>query len=104
VTTLLARFSQRHQAMMIRHTVDGNGPFERMRSGMASFWTHNGWSGPDSATHAGAQIYGMLQSQARTLAYVDVIWILVALTGCLIPLPFLMNRPARGSRSAEPVH
>jgi DHA2 family multidrug resistance protein len=46
----------------------------------------------------------MMLSQARTLAYVDVIWILVALTGCLIPLPFLMNKPKKGTRSAEPVH
>jgi len=104
VTTLLARFSQRHQAMLIRHTVDGNGPFERMKSGMAGMWTHNGWHGPDSTLHAGAQIYGMIQSQARTLAYVDVIWILVALTGCLIPLPFLMKRPAKRAAAAEIVH
>jgi DHA2 family multidrug resistance protein len=90
--------------MLIRHTVEGNGPFDRMRAGMASMWTHNGWHGPDSTLHAGAQIYGMIQSQARTLAYVDVIWILVALTGCLIPLPFLMKRPAKRTPAAEMVH
>lgn len=104
VTTLLARFSQRHQAMLIRHTVEGNSPFDRMRGALAGAWTRNGWHGPDSTLHAGAQIYGMIQSQARTLAYVDVIWILVALTGMLIPLPFLMNRPKKGARSAEAVH
>ena len=98
VTTLLARFSQRHQAMLIRHTVDGNGPFERMRGALAGAWTQRGWHGPDSTLHAGAQIYGMIQSQARTLAYVDVIWILVALTGLLTPLPFLMNRPQKGTK------
>jgi DHA2 family multidrug resistance protein len=104
VTTLLARLSQRHQAMLIRHTVEGNGPFDRMKSGMANLYSKNGWRGPDSTLHAGAQIYGMMLSQARTLAYVDVIWILVFLTGCLIPLPFLMNKPKKGARSAEPVH
>ena len=96
VTTLLSRFSQRHQAMLIRHTVEGNGPFDRMKSGLAGAWNQRGWHGPDSTLHAGAQIYGMILSQARTLAYVDVIWILVALTGLLIPLPFLMNRPKKG--------
>jgi DHA2 family multidrug resistance protein len=103
VTTLLARFSQRHQAMLIRHTVDGNMPYERMRGGLAGAWTQNGTHGPDSIFRAGAQIYGLMLSQARTLAYVDVIWILVALTGCLIPLPFLMNRPKKGV-AAAPVH
>jgi DHA2 family multidrug resistance protein len=98
VTTLLARFSQRHQAMLIRHTVEGNSPFDRLKNGLAGAWTRNGWHGPDSTLHAGAQIYGMVLSQARTLAYVDVIWILVALTGCLVPLPFLMNRPKKGAK------
>jgi DHA2 family multidrug resistance protein len=98
VTTLLARFSQRHQAMLIRHTVEGNSPFDRLKNGLTGAWTRNGWHGPDSTLHAGAQIYGMIQSQARTLAYVDVIWILVALTGLLIPLPFLMNRPKKGAK------
>jgi hypothetical protein len=37
----------------------------------------------------------MAQVQARLLSYVDVIWIMVALTAILIPLPFLMRRPAR---------
>jgi len=67
-------------------------------------WARNGWRGPDSTLHAGAQIYGMLQSQALTLAYVDVIWILVALTGCLIPLPFLMKRPSKRAAAVEVVH
>jgi DHA2 family multidrug resistance protein len=104
VTTLLARFSQRHQAMLIRHTVEGNTPFDQMRGGLAGYWSKNGGSGPDSTLHAGAQIYGMLQSQARTLAYVDVLWILVALTIILIPLPFLMKRPAKRTAAVEMVH
>jgi DHA2 family multidrug resistance protein len=97
VTTLLARLSQRHQAMLIQHTVEENGAFDRMRSGLAGAFHSNGRSGPDAVFHAGAQIYGMMLSQARTLAYVDVIWILVALTGLLIPLPFLMQKPKKGA-------
>jgi DHA2 family multidrug resistance protein len=52
---------------------------------------------PDAVQHAGAQIYGMAQIQARLLAYVDVIWIMVFLTAVLIPLPFLMNRPKKAA-------
>jgi DHA2 family multidrug resistance protein len=37
----------------------------------------------------------MAQIQARLLAYVDVIWIMVGLTLVLIPLPFLMKRPKK---------
>jgi len=104
VTTLLARLSQRHQAMLIRHTVEGNTAFDRLKGGLTGAWMQQGWSRPDSAVHAGAQIYGMILSQARTLAYVDVIWILVAITGILIPLPFLMKRPKKRSATVEMVH
>jgi hypothetical protein len=37
----------------------------------------------------------MAQIQARLLSYVDVIWVMVAVTTVLIPLPFLMQRPKK---------
>jgi DHA2 family multidrug resistance protein len=96
VTTLLARFSQRHLAMLSAHTIAGNGPFETLRRGMAAAWMQrSGAAMPDAMIHANAQIYGMAQIQARLLAYVDVIWIMVGLTVLLIPLPFLMQRPKK---------
>jgi MFS transporter, DHA2 family, multidrug resistance protein len=94
VTTLLARLTQKHLAMLAAHTVNGNGPFEAMRHGLAGAWRQrSGGAMLDAMQHAGAQIYGMAQIQARLLAYVDVLWVMVALTSILIPLPFLMRRP-----------
>ena len=96
VTTLLARLTQKHLAMLSAHTISGNGPFEALRSGMASAWhQRSGGAMPDAMQHAGAQIYGMAQLQARLLSYVDVLWVMVALTSILIPLPFLMRRPKK---------
>jgi DHA2 family multidrug resistance protein len=95
VTTLLARRTQQHLAMLGSHTVSGSGPFEAFRKGLAGAWMQRGAARPDAMQHAGAQIYGMAQIQARLLSYVDVIWIMVALTAILIPLPFLMRRPAK---------
>jgi DHA2 family multidrug resistance protein len=83
--------------MLGAHTVSGNGPFDALRSGLAGAWRQRGSSMPDAMQHAGAQIYGMAQIQARLLAYVDVIWIMVVLTAVLIPLPFLMNRPKKAA-------
>jgi DHA2 family multidrug resistance protein len=37
--------------------------------------------------------------QARLLAYVDVIWLMVAVTFLLVPVPFLMRRPKRAGSS-----
>jgi len=104
VTTLLVRMTQRHLAMLNAHTVAGNGPFEALRSGMASaLMQREGGARVDAMHRAGAQIYGMAQIQARLLAYVDVIWILVGLTAILIPLPFLMKRPKKLG-TAPPAH
>jgi DHA2 family multidrug resistance protein len=96
VTTLLARLTQKHLSMLSAHTINGNGPFEALRSGMAAvLHQRSGGAMPDAMQHAGAQIYGMAQLQARLLSYVDVLWVMVALTAILIPLPFLMRRPKK---------
>jgi|HubBroStandDraft_1064217.scaffolds.fasta_scaffold11446_2 DHA2 family multidrug resistance protein len=101
VTTLLARLSQKHLAFLTAHASPGDGPFEYTRNALAGAWLQRGGGGaPDAMTKAGAQIYGMAQIQARLLAYVDVIWVMVAITALLIPLPFLMKRPAK----TAPVH
>jgi DHA2 family multidrug resistance protein len=95
MTTMLARLTQRHLNMLGAHIVPGNTPFERMRQGIAGALEHSGMSAPDAFYHAGAQIYGMAQRQARLLAYVDVVWIMAAVTIILAPLPFLMKRPPK---------
>ncbi len=103
VTTLLARGSQKHLAMLVHDTAPGNPRFESMQSGLAGAWMRHGWALPDAVHHAGAQIFGMAQVQARLLAYVDVIWVMVAVTMILVPMPFLMNRPKKAT-AAAPVH
>jgi MFS transporter, DHA2 family, multidrug resistance protein len=93
MTTLLARLTQKHQAFLGAHASPGNGPFEAMRAGLAGAWQKQGLSMADAMQQAAAQIYMMVQRQARLLAYVDVIWIFVVFTVVLVPIPFLMNRP-----------
>jgi MFS transporter, DHA2 family, multidrug resistance protein len=41
---------------------------------------------------AQGQIYNQLNQQATTLAYVDVFWILCAVSILMIPLSFLLNK------------
>jgi hypothetical protein len=45
----------------------------------------------------------MIQSQARTLAYGDAIWIRVSLTGCLIPAIFDETPQKKHSHSNHPL-
>jgi MFS transporter, DHA2 family, multidrug resistance protein len=95
VTTLLARMTQKHLAMLTPHASDGNPSFDAMRAGLAGAWRVRGVAIPDAMHHAGAQIYGMAQIQARLLAYVDVIWVMVGVTAVLVPIPFIMKRPKK---------
>jgi DHA2 family multidrug resistance protein len=95
ITTLLARLSQKHLAMLVPKASAGNPPYDQMHAGLTGAWMQRGSAMPDAMYHAGAQIYGMAQIQARLLAYVDVIWVMVAVTTILIPLPFLMQRPKK---------
>jgi len=97
VTTLLARMTQKHLAMLIPYAADGNPSFDRLRAGLAGAWKVRGVAMPDAMHHAGAQIYGMAQIQARLLAYVDVIWVMVVVTAILVPIPFLMKRPTKAA-------
>jgi DHA2 family multidrug resistance protein len=100
VITLLTRQTQKHLVMLGANTVPGNPPFERFRDALAGAWMHsNGGGATGGMQHAGAQIYGMAQVQARVLAYVDSIWVMVALTAILIPLPFLMRQPKKNAPS-----
>jgi len=103
VTTLLARSSQKHLAMLMPNTADGNPAFETMRRGLAGAWHLRGSALPDAMHHAGAQIYGMAQMQARLLAYVDAIWVMVGVTAILVPIPFLMKPPKKVA-GQTPVH
>ena len=48
VTTLLARLSQKHQAMLSAHTVAGNPPFEMMRRALEGAWRVRGNAAPDA--------------------------------------------------------
>jgi hypothetical protein len=43
----------------------------------------------------------MMLQQARTLAYVDTIQVLVVLIGCLIPIGYLMKKPRFRAKRVE---
>ena len=61
-----------------------------------------------SAADATHQAYGrlamMMQQQASALAFRDVVAILAVVVVCLIPLAFVMKKPAEVLRDAPPPH
>jgi DHA2 family multidrug resistance protein len=107
VITLLTRREQTHQTILSSHVTASSTQYRDMLAGLTGSFTGNGgMSRLDAAQHAAASIYQSMQSQARALAYVDTIWVLVVLTAFLVPLPYLMKKPRPHSKDDAdiPVH
>ena len=103
VTTLIARRTSDTPVHAVSEFVASSSAYQGMVDGMTGAYNKSGWAIPDAVHHAGGQIYRMMQQQALTLAYVDTIWVLVILTACLIPIPFLMQKPDK-SHASVPMH
>ena len=75
----------------------GNPAYERCTPAWPAHGRSVASAMPDAIYHAGAQIYGMAQSRRALLAYVDVIWVMVAVTACLVPDAVPDEPPPRSS-------
>ena len=104
VTTFLARHSQVHMQNLIAHATPYDSSFRDMLNGMTQALIRAGMSAADAEHQAYARVYGLIQRQAATLAYVNVIWILGIALALLVPLPFLMKRPPKGGKTELAVH
>jgi DHA2 family multidrug resistance protein len=95
--TLLARRMQLHQTRLVEHVTPFSPSLRRMLGGLAGALSHRGAATIDATRRAYATIYGMVQQQAATLAFIDVIFCLAVACGLLLPLAFLMRRPRPGA-------
>ena len=96
VTTLIARHSQTHQALIVAHTTRYNQTFVSRIDGFAAALVHSGTSIPDATRRATALLYRQVIGQATTLAYLDVLRIMAVGTFLMIPLLFFTQRPKTG--------
>jgi DHA2 family multidrug resistance protein len=105
VATLITRATQRRQVYLAANMNNGNPRFREMVNGMAATLHSGGVSAAD-AMH---QVYGrmdfMMQQQAAALGYRDVIASLALVVLCLVPLAFVMQKPAaKPPKDAPPAH
>ena len=96
VATMLARGSQRHEALMIRNLTPSTGNFNNMVGQLKGFFGGHGGGGNNMTgpgTHtAQAYIYNMLHRQSAMLAYMDIIAIFAVFCFCMIPLVFAIGK------------
>lgn len=94
VTTLLARRSQVHQAVLATHLAPTNGELARRTSALAQELVHSGASASAASEGASMIVYRTMMREARTLACVDTLHVVCVLAAVLAPMAFLLRRPA----------
>ncbi len=104
VSTLITRATQRRQVYLSGNMNNGNPIFRHMADGMAATLHSQGMSAADAMHRVYAQMDMMMQQQAGALAYKDVISLLAVVVACLMPLAFVMQKPATTVKDAPPPH
>src|ERR1700752_5393732 len=100
VTTLIARRSQFHQSRLVENTRIDNPSFQNSANGLAQYLTHLGLSAHEAQARAIARIYQDVQTQAASLAYIDVFMVLAVGAAIMFCLSFALkkNDPGGGGQ------
>jgi DHA2 family multidrug resistance protein len=101
ISTMLVRRAQVHQQFLSAHADSASPQYRALQQAMMRALEANRFSPANAAARAAAQIYNQMLQQARTLAYIDTVHVLVVLLVCLIPIGYLMKRPRFRSRRVE---
>jgi DHA2 family multidrug resistance protein len=101
-TTLVARGTQAHQALMVANLSPYRPVFQQYLQSTTAMLSQS--SNPASAQQqAYGLLYGVLQQQANLRAYVDTFWLLALLCLFCVPIVFLFRKPKTG-RGPVAVH
>jgi DHA2 family multidrug resistance protein len=92
VTTLLARRSQFHQAMLSSYTTNYDPAFRNSAAALSQQLIHSGTSAADAQHQAYGMIYQAMQNQSQLLSYVDVYRVLAIGAAIMFLLAFVMRK------------
>jgi MFS transporter, DHA2 family, multidrug resistance protein len=98
VTTLLARRTQYHQSVLVAHVTPYQQRYQQTLDRFSQYFLTHGFTTPDAALHAKAQLARIVQQQAAFLGFLDCFWVLGC--ACLIGAPLIFF--ARKVRSPGP--
>jgi DHA2 family multidrug resistance protein len=101
ISTSIARVAQRRRFYMVAHATPGTPPYDGLISGLSQTFKGNGADSVDAAHKAQGLASYLIDRQAMTLGYVQVISILSIIILCLVPFLLIMrrNRPATGEQT-----
>src|ERR1700727_2016978 len=102
VTTLIARRRQYHQSVLAQYT--GSGRFHNALTALSMSLTRGGLSAHAAQQQALGRLYGLVQSQAAVLSYVDAYWLLLVCSVIIFISSFLLKRNEPGKGGNVSVH
>lgn len=101
ITASISRLGQQRRNTLVANTTPGSPAYESMVGGLIQTLKKQGASTGEATRQAYGMISGMIDRQATTLAYVEVISILAVVVVCLVPFLLIMrrNKPASGEQA-----
>lgn len=96
VTTILARRTQYHQAVLSSNVNSGSSLLRSRLAGIAHALTARGSSPYEAARQAYNIVQNSIVQQASVMSYVDCFWVLGIAVACMVPFVFLMKRVRPG--------
>ncbi len=98
VTTFLARRTQYHQSVLVAHATPFERHYRETLGVLSQYFVTHGFTTPDAALHAQAQLARIIQQQASFLGFLDCFWLLGC--ACLIGAPLVFfTRKVRSAGS-----
>jgi DHA2 family multidrug resistance protein len=101
ISTSISRIGQQRRVFLTAHTTPGSPQFESMTNGLVATLRRQGASSVDATRQAHGMISFLIDRQATTLGYVQVISYLSLIMLALIPFLLIMkrNKPAAGDQA-----
>jgi len=95
LTTFLERTQQTHISSLSAHVVAGSAQYSHFLDMTRQALERLGQSADSAAQMAIGNAWQTMNLQAQMLSYQNAFWGLSLIIACLVPLPFIMRRPAR---------
>jgi MFS transporter, DHA2 family, multidrug resistance protein len=92
ISTSISRIAQQRRNSMVAHMTPGTPAYQNMVGGLGQTFARQGATGADATQQAYGLLSFIIDRQATTLAYVEVISILAVVILCLVPFLLIMKR------------
>jgi DHA2 family multidrug resistance protein len=104
ISTSIARVAQRRRSYMVAHATPGTPQYDSFINGLSQTFQKHGTGSVDATHQAYGLVSFMIDRQATTIAYVEVISILAVIILCLVPFLLIMKRNRTVTSEQTAVH